>query len=76
MTWDDYQALGEALNEAFPEADYMTISNEDLVKLVLGLPGFSDSPTPPADSVLSAIGFAWVAAAEGADDSGPNEDRA
>ena len=73
MTWDDYQALGEALNEAYPEADYMMISNEDLVKLVLALPGFSGSPMPPADSVLSAVGFAWVAAAEGPDEAGPNE---
>jgi FeS assembly protein IscX len=73
MTWNDFQQLGEALNEAYPKVNYGLVSNADLVKLVAGLPGFAGPPLPPDEAVLSAIGFAWVAAAEGADDPEPGE---
>ncbi len=73
MKWDDYQAIGEALSQAFPDTNHLTIKDGDLVGLVTQLPDFADSPTPPDSQTLSAIGFAWIAAAEGPDDAGPFE---
>jgi FeS assembly protein IscX len=70
MTWDDYRDIGEALAETYPRANYLTISRPDLVHLVEGLSGFAGVP-PPDELTLSAIAFAWIAAVEGPDDSGP-----
>jgi FeS assembly protein IscX len=71
MTWDDVEAIGRALAEIHPRVNYLTISDQDLVRLVVGLPGFVGGATPPDPIVLSAIGSAWVGAVEGPDDSGP-----
>jgi FeS assembly protein IscX len=71
MNWDDYQALGRMLHDAHPKVNYLTLTNDDLVRLVTGLPGFDGPPVPSDGVTLSAIRFAWVALAEGADDSGP-----
>jgi FeS assembly protein IscX len=71
MTWNDISAIGEALAEVYPQANYLTASDEDLVRWVVSLPGFAGEATPPDPFVLSAIGAAWVAAVEGPDDSGP-----
>ena len=73
MTWEDYQAIGEALAETYPRANYMTISGAELVRLVTALPGFAGGAEPPGDTALSAVSFAWIAAAEGPDDSSPYE---
>jgi FeS assembly protein IscX len=71
MTWDDVEAIGEALAEAHPRANYLMISDDELARLVVALPGFVGPATPPDPFVLSAIGAAWVGAVEGPDDSGP-----
>jgi FeS assembly protein IscX len=71
MNWDDYQAVGRALFGAHPNVNYLTLSNDDLRRLVIVLPGFDAPSAPPDVAALSAIRFAWVALAEGADDSGP-----
>ncbi len=73
MTWNDARSVGEALTGAYPTANYMTVSREDLVRLVLALPGFSDSPDRPGEPALAAIMAAWIAAAEGPDDASPDE---
>lgn len=69
MTWDDYQALGQALSETYPDANYMAISNDELRALVLSLPGFDQTGPAPDQVGLSAIRLAWVAAAEGPEDT-------
>ena len=71
MNWDDYQILGQALHDAHPDFNYLTIANGDLQRLVAALPGFDGASSIPDAAALTAIRFAWVAAAEGSDDSGP-----
>ncbi|MDR3439232.1 Fe-S cluster assembly protein IscX [Telmatospirillum sp.] len=71
MTWDDYQELGSALLDAYPTVNYMAISDGDLSRLVAALPGFSGPGQAPDSSSLAAVRFAWIAAAEGDDDTGP-----
>ncbi|HIJ64275.1 MAG TPA: hypothetical protein HPQ04_16405 [Rhodospirillaceae bacterium] len=72
MDWDDYEAVGLALAETFPTANYVTISEADLVRLVLSLPGFTGT-TQPDRRAVAAVSFAWIAAAEGPNDSSPYE---
>ena len=71
MNWDNYLEIGVALQQTYPAANHLTLEQEELVALVTKLPGFEDAPTPPDQKSLSAISFAWVAAAAGPDDSGP-----
>lgn len=71
MNWDDYQGLGHALHARYPEVNYLTVADGELVRLVTALPDFSAGPVPPDPVSLAAVRFAWVAAAEGDADDGP-----
>ncbi|HIJ38701.1 MAG TPA: Fe-S assembly protein IscX [Rhodospirillaceae bacterium] len=72
MNWDDYEAIGQALAAQFPDANYLTIKDADLILLVRSLPGFSGQATPDPQAI-AAISYAWIAAVEGPDDSSPFE---
>lgn len=71
MNWLDYQALGQALLERYPDVNYLTVSDIEIVRLVTALPGFTGSRGQPDAAALAAVRFAWVAAAEGEDDASP-----
>ncbi len=71
MNWDDYQKLGGALLDAYPDANYLTMTDDTLQRLVAALPDFEGGSSRPDAAALAAIRFAWIAAAEGEDDSGP-----
>ncbi|PKU26286.1 Fe-S cluster assembly protein IscX [Telmatospirillum siberiense] len=71
MNWDDYEGLGRALHEANPDVNHLTVADADLVRLVSALPGFADARIRPDATSLTAVRFAWVAAAEGDDDGSP-----
>ncbi len=71
LTWQDIQAIGMALAETHPDENLLTLAPERLAGLVAGLPGFAAGATAPDEFTLSAIVTAWIAAAEGDDDSSP-----
>ncbi len=71
MTWDDYQAVGLALQKDHPNVNYLAISDAELRRLVQALPDFRGPAEPADQGALTAIRFAWIAVAEGDDDSGP-----
>jgi Fe-S-cluster formation regulator IscX/YfhJ len=72
MRWDDYRAVAEALYAVHPRANYLSLSDADLIRLLAGLPGVDAATSPPPDAVtLAAIRFAWIALAEGEDDTTP-----
>jgi FeS assembly protein IscX len=71
MNWDDYQSLGGALHDAYPDANYLTMTDDALLRLVIALPDFEGGAPSPDAAALAAVRFAWIAAAEGEDDTGP-----
>ena len=75
MDWEDYDAIGVALAETYPNANHLTISDGDLIRLVLSLPGFTGGIEPDRRA-LAAVSYAWIAAVEGPDDSSPYESKA
>jgi FeS assembly protein IscX len=61
MHWLDVQQIAEALEDAHPEADPMTISFPALRALVMALPGFAEQPGHPSNErILEAIQAAWI----------------
>lgn len=73
MDWNDGHALGRALRDAYPSGNYVTVSDAELIDLVTALPGFGKTAVPPDAATLMAVRLAWVAAAEGEDDTSPYE---
>ena len=73
MDWNDDVEIGAALARAYPEANHLTISDTELIRLVTRLPGFTGAAQPPDVLVLTDIGLSWIAALTGPDDSSPYE---
>jgi FeS assembly protein IscX len=73
LTWQDIQAIGQALAERHPETSVLRLSNAQLAPLVAALPGFAGRAEAAPDHVLSAVGDAWIEAIEGEEDSSPYE---
>ena len=71
LTWQDIQAIGMALAETHPDENLLTLAPERLAGLVADLPGFAAGAAIADEFTLSAIVTAWIAAAEGDDDSSP-----
>jgi FeS assembly protein IscX len=59
--WLDVERLGEALADAHPEIDPLSIAFPRLKALVMALPGFAEQPGHPANErILEAIQQAWI----------------
>ncbi len=59
MKWTDFEDIGIALFERFPDTDPLTVRFSDLREWILHLPGFDDSPAASNESRLEAIQMAW-----------------
>ena len=64
MKWSDFENIGIALFEKFPDLDPKTVRFTDLHKWVLALDGFSDDPNRSGEKILEAIQMAWIDEAE------------
>lgn len=60
MRWTDTYDIVDALMEAHPDVDPLTIRFTDLMKWVLALPGFEDSPERCGERILEAIQMTWI----------------
>ena len=58
--WDDPEDVAEALTEAHPDVDPLTVRFTDLHRWVCSLPGFSDDPKASTEGKLERIQMAWV----------------
>lgn len=75
MDWNDYAAIAEALHRAYPDENYVMLSDAELTTLVLALPGFSGASAPQTPHVVSAIRAVWTElAADEPDDAAPLAD--
>ena len=63
MDWNDYTEIAEMLQELYPNTsiDALSLSNEDLKKMIVSLPGFTgDENDPDADFHRKFIRSEWV----------------
>ena len=60
MKWSDIHAIAEALYDAHPDIDPLTVRFTDLHNRVVELDGFDDDHTRGGEKVLEAIQMAWI----------------
>ena len=60
LRWDDAEDIGEALAEAHPDVDPLTVRFTDLHRLVCALPDFADEPSASSEGKLERIQMAWL----------------
>lgn len=60
LRWDDAEDIGEALAEAHPDVDPLTVRFTDLHKWVCALPDFADEPSASSEGKLERIQMAWL----------------
>lgn len=60
LRWSDIQAIAEALYDANPDLDPLTLSFVRLHAMVTALPEFDDDPERSNEAILEAILQAWL----------------
>ncbi|MBM6703541.1 Fe-S cluster assembly protein IscX [Sutterella massiliensis] len=60
LSWSDVRAIGEALYDANPEIDPLTLSFVRLHEMIVNLPDFSDDPEKSNEAILEAILQVWL----------------
>ena len=60
LRWDDAEDIGEALAEAHPDVDPLTVRFTDLHRWVCALPDFADEPSASSEGKLERIQMAWL----------------
>jgi FeS assembly protein IscX len=58
-TWDDIGELADALSDAYPETDPLTISFPRLHRMISELEEFGDDPAQATERRLEEIQMAW-----------------
>lgn len=61
LYWDSVEEIAEALLEARPETEPLSIRFTDLLTWVTQLDGFVDDPKDVSEGKLEAIQMAWFA---------------
>ena len=60
LTWKDSLLIAEALYDAEPDLDPVTLRLSELRDRVLALPDFADDPEKSTEHALEAILQAWL----------------
>jgi FeS assembly protein IscX len=60
MKWTDSLTIAESLYDKYPEINPSTIRFTDLMRWVMELEGFSDTPEKCGEKILEAIQLAWI----------------
>ena len=64
MKWIDTQDIAIALADTHPDVDPKTVRFTDLMKWVMALEGFDDTPGHCGEKILEAIQMAWMEEAD------------
>ena len=60
LRWTDYEDIGIALCQRFPELDPLSVRFTDLYEWVMELEEFDDDPKASNEAKLEAIQMAWL----------------
>lgn len=60
LTWDQFENIGIALFEKFPDVDPTNVRYTDMHKWITELEDFDDDPLKSNEAKLEAIQMAWL----------------
>ena len=60
LTWDQFENIGIALYENFPQVDPTNVRYTDMHKWITELEDFDDDPMKSNEAKLEAIQMAWL----------------
>ncbi len=60
MKWSDVREIGEALFDAYPNVDPLTISFVKLHEMICALDDFDDDPEASNEKILEGILTVWL----------------
>ena len=60
LTWDQFENIGIALFEKFPDVDPTSVRYTDMHKWITELQDFDDDPMKSNEAKLEAIQMAWL----------------
>lgn len=59
--WHDIDLIAEGLARRFPDTNRLEIDHDDLVAMILQLPGFTGRGRPDDDRILDMVLWRWIA---------------
>jgi FeS assembly protein IscX len=59
MTWEDVEDVADALHEAHPDTEVLSLKFTTLRKWILALEGFEGDPNDSSEKALEEIQMAW-----------------
>ncbi len=60
LGWEDYEDIGLALSEKYPDLDPLTVRFTDLLQRVIEIDGFSEDPKTSNEGKLERVQMAWL----------------
>lgn len=60
LSWKDRESIARALIRTYPDVDRLSLSLDELKKMVTKLPGFAGAPEPPKPAHLETILWTWM----------------
>ncbi len=60
LKWNNYVIIARALNRTHQNTDLISLSDENLTKMIIGLDNFDDTSCPKDNDYLSAVFTIWA----------------
>ncbi len=60
MRWDDFEEIGIALYQAYPEIDPLSVRFTDLLRMITSLPDFEGNAEEANEARLEGTQMAWL----------------
>ena len=64
LTWSKTTDIVRALLEAYPEVERVNLPAAELLFMIVNLPNFDDTKTPPNETYLEHILWSWMRMAD------------
>jgi len=64
LSWSNQADIAAALLKEHPEKDRLSLRHDQILQLILSLPGFKDAGTPPQPACLDHILWTWMRLAD------------
>jgi FeS assembly protein IscX len=64
LSWSNQADIAAALLKNYPEADRLSLKHDQLLKLIISLPEFKDTSSPPQPACLDHVLWTWMRLAD------------